>query len=248
MDLVLPLGKGATWNLELKYVLRSWEKYYEDLGKVFIVGDEKHIKTKYPWLKRVTIVNCDDPFARNKDANIIRKVIKVIDTKELSDPFIRSSDDQYLLKKIDNFPPIYSQDLKEKPRDWWQKGSRWKNRLKRTHRILFVKGKPVYNYDVHFPLEVKHDFKKIMERYPYTKSIGYTINTLYFNNALEEHVKMEDIRAMIEIPVKNETDIKEIIKGKTFLCYVGKAGDAALTPELKNVIMSKFKKKSKFEK
>ena len=248
MDLILPLGKGMTWDLELKYVLRSWDKYYEDLGKVFLVGDIELIKKKNPRLKNVKLVQCDDPFKRNKDANIIRKVIKVIDTEELSDPFIRASDDQYLLKKTDSFPPLYSQDLKEKPREWWQKGSRWKNRLKRTHRILSVKNKTTFNYDVHFPLETGHDFKKIMETYPYTKSIGYTINTLYFNNALTEHVKAESIREMIEIPVRDEEKIKERLKGKTFLCYSGKAGDAALTDELKNVIIKKFKKKSKFEK
>jgi len=247
MDLVLPLGKGISWNLELKYVLRSWDKYYEDLGNVFLVGNIEWIKEKHPWLKKVKLVQCDDPFNRNKDANITRKVIKVIDTQELSEPFIRASDDQYLLKKVDNFPPVYSQDLMEKPREWWNKGSRWKNRLKRTHRILFVKGKPVYNYDVHFPLETRHDFKKIMESYPYTKSIGYTINTLYFNNAISEHIKAEDIRVMIEIPIRNEEKVKEALKGKTFLCYSGKGGDQALTPELKNVIMNKFKKKSKFE-
>ena len=87
-----------------------------------------------------------------------------------------------------------------------------------------------------------------METYPYTKSIGYTINTLYFNNALTEHIKAESIREMIEIPVRDEEKIKDRLKGKTFLCYSGKAGDAALTDELKNVIIKKFKKKSRFEK
>ena len=53
---------------------------------------------------------------------------------------------------------------------------------------------------------------------------------------------------MIEIPIRDEEKIKERLKGKTFLCYVGRGGDPALTPEFKNVIMNKFKKKSKFEK
>ena len=247
MDLVLPLGSGATWNLELKYVLRSWDKYYEDLGNVFLVGDEAKIKAKYPWLKKVKLIQCGDIFNCNKDANLIRKVIKAIDTQELTDPFIRASDDQYLLKKTDSFPPMYSQNLNEKPREWWNKGSRWKNRLKRTYRILFVHKKTTFNYDVHFPLETGHDFKKIMESYPYTKSIGYTINTLYFNNSLTEHTKAEDIRLMIEIPIRDEEKVKTALKGKTFLCYSGKGGDQALTPALKTVIINKFKKKSKFE-
>jgi len=248
MDIAIPIGKGATWNEELKYILRAWEKNYEDLGNVFLIGDVEWIKKKYPWLKKAKLVNCDDPFSRNKDGNIIRKVIKVIDSGEISDPFIRTSDDQYLLKKTDSFKPVYSVDIMKKPREWFNKGSRWKNRLKRTCRILFVKKKSTFNYDVHFGMEVHHDFKKIMESYPYTKSIGYTINTLYFNNALKEHTKAEDIRVMVEIPIRDEAKVKEALKGKTFLCYSGKGGDQALTPELKNVIINKFKKKSKFEK
>ena len=57
MDLVIPYGKGATWRDELKYVLRSWDKYYEDLGNVFLVGNVGWIKEKYPWLKKVKLVD-----------------------------------------------------------------------------------------------------------------------------------------------------------------------------------------------
>ena len=248
MDLVIPVSISATWNLELKYVLRSWEKNYKELGNVYIVGESGKIKAKYPWLKKVKIIDCNDPFGMNKDANIIRKVIKVIDTQELSNPFIRSSDDQYLLKEVKDFSPVYSQNLKEKPANWWNKGSRWKNRLKRTYRILWVHKKSTFNYDVHYPLEVRHDFKIVMERYPYTKSIGYTINTLYFNNALKIHTKGNDILAMFELPCRSDEKIKEKTKGKTYMCYSGRGGDQSLTDELKNFIINKYKKKSKFEK
>ena len=248
IDLVIPFGKGFGWKEGLRYVLRSWAKNYDNLGHVFLVGDESWIKSNLPWLKGVKIVNCDDPFSMNKDGNIIRKVIKVIDTQELTDPFIRTSDDHYLLKKIDSFPPMHTGDLNEKSRGWWNIGRRWKNRLKRTHRILFVKKKTVFNYDGHFPMEVRHDFKRIMETYPYTKSIGYTINTLYYNNAIKEHVYYDDCRVFFAHPVHDEKKIKDRMKGKKFMCYSGRDGKRALTPALKAVIMNKFKIKSRFEK
>lgn len=247
-DLVIPVGAGMSWNDELKYVLRSYDKNFPGLGRVFVVGNVKNIKKKYPWLKGVELVDCNDPFTHNKDANMIRKVIKVIDTCELSDPFIRASDDQFVLKKVDSFPPRYTWDMSSKDPGWWRKGSRWKNRLKRTHRILQVKGRTTWNYDGHFPMEYRHDFKKIMESYPYTKSIGYTINSLYFNTVLTEHEQYQDNRVFIELPHNDEKILKAKIKGKDFLCYSGARGDLALTPALKKVIMDKFKTKCRFEK
>lgn len=251
MDLVIPIGTGATWNDELKYILRSWDKYFEKLGKVFLVGEKAWIEKKYPWLKDVIIVNCNDPHRKNKDANIIRKIIKVIDTQKLSDPFVRSSDDQYLLQKVDNFKPVYSHDLKDKSVKWWNRrilDSRWKSRLKNTFKTLQRRRLPTYNYDVHFPLQIKHDFKKIIERYYYINSMGgYVVNTLYFNNALRKHTKMKDVRGFIGRPM-SEAEIRKEIKDMTYLAYLNKNKDQALNAELKKVIKNKFRKKSRFEK
>lgn len=246
-DLVIPIGKTPTWGEELKYILRSWDKNYEDLGNVFLIGEKVWIKGKYSWLQNVVIVDCNDPYRQNKDANIIRKVIKAIDTRKLSDPFIRTSDDQYLLEKVDNFKPVYSHDLKDKEIRWWNRSSRWKNRLKNTFRTLQRRQKPTFNYDVHFPLEVRHDFKTIINKYYYINSAGYTINTLYFNNALRQHKKMEKIRVYIDRPMK-EAQIRKEIKDMTFLTYSNKNNDRALNVELRKVIKNKFRAKSKFEK
>ena len=246
-DLIIPLGTGSSWdNNELRYALRSYEKNFPNLGNVFIVGDAAWIKKNLPWLK-ATIVDCNDPFNANKDANMIRKVIKVIDTQELSDEFVRATDDQFILKKVESFPPMYTYNLKDKDPGWWGRGSRWKNRLKRTYRILSVHKKTTFNYDGHFPMTYKKDFKKVMESYPYTKSIGYTINTLYFNNVLTEHEHYEDIRHMFELVNDDLAVIKKKLKGKTVMCYSGRNGDACLTPALKEYLKNKFPKKSKYE-
>lgn len=247
-DLVIPLGKGSSWqNNELRYALRSYDKNFPYLGKVFIVGDLKWIKEKLPWLK-ATIVDCGDPFNANKDANMIRKVIKVIDTQELTDEFIRATDDQFILKKVYSFPPMYTWNLASKGPRWWGKRSRWKNRLRRTRRMLEVHGKPIWNYDGHFPMTYKKDFKKVMESYPYTKAIGFTINTLYFNNVLTDHVHYGDIRHMFELKNNDIDVIKKKLMGKTVMCYSGRSGDVCLTPALKEYLKKKFPKKSRFEK
>lgn len=250
MDLVIPIGKGAIWNEELKYILRSWDKNFENLGKVFLIGEKVWIEKKYPWLKDVIIVNCNDPYHRNKDANIIRKVIRAIDTKRLSDPFIRTSDDQYVLKKIENCNPVYSHDLKDKSIKWWNRriiDSRWKSRLKNTFKTLQRRRITTFNYDVHFPLEVRHDFKAIITKYYYISSAGYVINTLYFNNALSRHKKMGNIRGFIGKPME-EAEIRKEMKDMTYLAYSNKDKDHALNDELRKIIKNKFRVKSRFEK
>lgn len=257
IDLVIPIGAGMSWNNELRYVLRSYAKNVPDLGRVFLVGPKDKLKAKYPWLQNVRIVDCDDPYNHNKDANLIRKVVRVIDTTDVSDPFIRASDDQFILKKDPDFSPRYTWDMKDKDPMWFKRGSsrKYKNRLKRTKTILEINGKTTYNYDGHFPMLVWHDFKKIVESFPhpnrpplYVKSIGYTINSLYYNNKLAEHKHFEDCRAWIEAPQIDEAILRQKVRGKDFLCYSGGRGDAALNSVLKSYIIKKFPTKCRFEK
>ena len=69
LDLVIPIGAGMSWDNELRYVLRSYDKYVPDLGRVFLAGPVDKLKKKYPWLRGVELIDCDDPYNHNKDAN-----------------------------------------------------------------------------------------------------------------------------------------------------------------------------------
>jgi len=249
LDLVIPLSNASSWhNNELRFVLRSYEKNFANLGNVYIVGPKLWINKRSPWLTNVILIDYDDPFVRNKDGNMIRKVIKVInDFPGLSDPFIRGTDDQFLLKPVEEFPPMYTWDFKDKDKGFWNKGGRWRSRAKRTARILAIRGKTTYNYDGHFPVEVHKDFKRVMESYPYTKSIGFIINTLYFNNVLKEHIPQEGCIWFMESPLEDEKKIRENMKGKMYFCFSGRTGDICLNDTLKSVLQKRFKKPSRFE-
>lgn len=256
LDLVIPIGAGMSWDNELRYVLRSYDKNVPDLGRVFLVGPKDKLKAKYPWLQNVRIIDCDDPYNHNKDANLIRKVIRAIENG-VSEPFIRASDDQFILRKVTDFSPRYIWDIKKKDPMWFRRGAnlKYKNRLKRTRTILEINGKTTYNYDGHFPMLYWHDFKRVMENFPhpnrpplYVKSIGYTINSLYFNNILTEHKFFDNCRAWINAPQTDEKVLKDKLRGKDFLCYSGSRGDVAINGVLKNYIIKKFPKKCRFEK
>lgn len=237
-DLVYALGVGSIWqDNELKYSIRSIEKNFSELGKVFIVGTKpEFLNWNNP---RLIYIECDDPFRHNKDANIINKVLKACKRKELSDDFIRASDDQIVLKKVrtEDFYPKYLMDLNGKP---LPSNNRWFKRLKETCEQLKRENKKTYHYDSHFPmLYSKESFLHIFENIP-----DYTINTYYFNNILDEHRELGDIKITLQKPFLNMQEFQKEVKGKTFLGYNNKGLREGM---LKLWLQNEFREKSSFE-
>lgn len=242
IDVVIPLGTGSCWNnhWEIRMCLRSLETNFKEMGNVYIVG------FKPPFLKNVIHIEAEDIWKQNKDANIIDKVLMACNREELSDKFLRLSDDQLLLKPMfyHEIKPLYVEDLKDIEK--WQK-SRWRNRLKNTFDVLLAEGKTTYNYESHIPqIYDKYEFKRIMAMYKYqVEGGGYTINTLYFNNVDVERIKRSDeIKANFETSKPTMKTIRKSITPDT--CYIG-YNDLALFEDLKQVIEEIFPNPSKFE-
>ena len=71
VDLIIPLGNGSkSDNDELKILLRSLEKNGVGVRDVVVV-------TEVPpkWLTGVRIVNQGDPLSKNKDGNLLGKML-----------------------------------------------------------------------------------------------------------------------------------------------------------------------------
>ena len=149
-----------------------------------------------------------------------------------------------LLQEVDDLPPMYTYDLKSKEPAWWMRGNRWKVRLKKTMRILEVKRKPTYNYDAHFPMSVnKTKWKQVFGMFPWERSIGYCMNTLFFNHALDKHVHFDNCKYSCETPLGHINALAAKVRGKTYLGY----NDRGLNDVLKQFIENKFKEKCRFE-
>jgi hypothetical protein len=246
-DLVIPLGTGSIWqdnetkDNEIRYCIRSFVKYFSQLGKVFIVGGHPDFfKWHYP---RLVHVPCNNPFTANKDANIIYRVLKACNSG-VSFDFIWSSDDQVILQpvNVDDFRPKYLGDLSRvniNPKN------NWKRRLKNTYELLQREGKTTYHYESHYPMIYnKETFVEIMNKYPSDNKHGYTINTLYFNNILDEHHRIGDIKLTLEKPVMTIGELNELTKNKKFIGYNNKGlRDSAL----KSFLQQKFPDKCEFE-
>lgn len=241
IDVVYALGGGSRWNdNELRYSLRSIVANFRDLGRVYVVGQ------KPDWLAGVVHLPADDPLPRNKDGNIIRKVLLACQTPSLSDDFVRLSDDQLLLRPLafaEMRPYFLAQPSAEKCRG--HSSNHWQQRLRRTCELLAGRNLTTFNYDAHIPLPInKHKFIEVMEGCDFENDVGYTINTLYFNSVgLAAHFPLLRRKAVFENPCGDARVIRRRMAGKDYLGY----NDRGLTDELKSVLEELFPNPAPFE-
>lgn len=241
-DLVIPLGIGSIWqNNEVRYCIRSFVKNFSELGKIFIVGQKpEFLKWSNP---RLIHIESNDPFRKNKDGNLIYKVLKVCSREDLSYDFIRCSDDQLVIKKVtvNDFYPKYLIEINRPP----VSNNRWKLRVWRTIEELKRVNKPTYHYETHVPMIYNKDsFIEVMNKYPIVDKSGYTINTLYFNYILEEHKQLENIKLTMQRPIMTMDEMMKQVDGKIFLGYNNKGLRDGV---LKSWIQQNFSQKTEFE-
>lgn len=94
-DVVIPLGIKSyeNNNFEIRVAVASIKKYFKCLKRIIIVSQIEPIKELG---NDIIWVYQDDIYTHDKDANIIEKVRKAIETiPDLTDDFIMWSDDQF---------------------------------------------------------------------------------------------------------------------------------------------------------
>lgn len=144
MTIVYPLTVQQDYT-ELKYSLRSIEKYLTDF-EVVIVGN------MIPeWLTNVTQIELPD-IPGKKQLSIKRKILAAL---EYSDEILFLNDDIYFTKTVTEFPYYYHGYLKH----YSESGS--KPLLKQLESI----NKPTKHWDGHMPIIYKQDFKEVSKNF-----------------------------------------------------------------------------------
>lgn len=233
IDVMYPLSTGSSWdNNEIRYSLRSAAKYFLDIGRVWIAG------YKPEWLTGVMHIPVADSHRKNKDANLIDKVLAAC-RSGISERFVRLSDDQMFLRPIrfDNMWPLHSADLTNKKDSNWGDGSWWR-RVKQTRDELVARGHEcVKNYDTHCPMPYDRDqFVTVATQYDYPAGDGFTINTLYCNAAQVGGVPVRGWKYTARANCADTERIRREIERKTYLGY----SDAGLTDAFKQVLAEMF--------
>jgi hypothetical protein len=100
---VVYLTTKSQWNEELRYSLRSFERYFAELGTVWIVG---YLPA---YLNPNAVRHVPEPAMMRPGVFVESAAKRIInDELDLTDEYIFAQDDNYLLKPvtIDDFGPL----------------------------------------------------------------------------------------------------------------------------------------------
>jgi hypothetical protein len=253
MNFVYPLGKGTVDdNIELRISLRSIAYWIPEPRKIFIVGECPE------WATNVIHIPFPDRSPKNKDGNMIAKVMEACNHPDMEDVFVRMSDDQVLINPnctsisgfidVFSFTPVYNGNLSEKA-DPDPKARRYRRRVFNTYQYLLKNGYSTYNYDTHAPVQItKKVYLFITEKLAledYTQlffGLGYLINSIYFNQIIPAK------RSALSMPKNHALRLisKEFIDPSkyTFLNY----NNDGFTKKLRKWLLERYPDKSKYEK
>jgi hypothetical protein len=233
MNLIIPLIKSK-WCEEIKFALRSWDKYYTQDLNVFILGDYKP-----DWLTNVEHISIKQN-GFNTEQNIALAFKYAADNFS---EFIWSNDDIYLLDYLtydDLKVPYYLQDLSGIKN---RKANRWGKLLWKTIDRLIEDDKTLMNGETHTPYYYEGDkVNQVFERYGIDKGDGL-LRTAYLNNfyTIDEMFDIKDKK----IGFYNQRKIENgETKGKIFLNH----DDNGLCDDVKLLLSLRFPNKSKYEK
>ena len=95
LDQLYLLGSGSTHDdMELRYSLRSLEKYCKNYGRIFVVG------RKPDWLTNVEFLPCEDCYdAAHK--NMMNKITYACKETDISEDFVMQADDHFYVRPYD---------------------------------------------------------------------------------------------------------------------------------------------------
>lgn len=189
-DVVYITGTGSEWeDNELRYSLRSIQKYLSFDGKVFIIGN-------CPAFLREVIHIQEDDQGKNKEERIKNKMLIACDEGLISKDFLLMHDDHFLLAPFiaAEFPWYYEQDI-QKAIDLCRKEGGYKSAGINTLNALNRRHHDKKNFDTHHPCLInKKAFKMIINSYYWAIPDGYFIKSLYANTAQIEGEPYNDIR------------------------------------------------------
>lgn len=228
MTIVIPYKDEVHKGIELKYALRSIEKYLSGWDDLWVIGDAPLWYTG----NRLFIQD----YAGKREFSVYNKLLKACDLVE--DDFIYWNDDHFLLK------PLHVSEIK-----YWHNGSlkddmdksgSARNRLSKqnTIELLEKRGATWLNYDIHVPIVFnKTDFKNIFK----DLQQEVVIKSLYANSwePLPGSEFMEDCKISGDF---TEDYILDRIKDRLFF-----SSGTMLSGAMINILEKLFPEPSKFE-
>jgi hypothetical protein len=232
-SIVLPLGTGSRHNnLELRYCLRSIEKYLTGYSDVFIVGDLPD------WLRNVIHIPCYDQGDKtyDKERNIYTKIMAACADERVSEDFLFINDDHYLLQGYEagKFPYYCHGWLRNQ-----MTVTDYKHTVSNTMKA-FEDSMPYF--DIHCPIRYnKFKFEAAMSQLVWSKPFGYCIKTGYCNNIIGlKATECPDLKINEAYPAQK---IRQMLTGRPWFSV----GDRSFDGGIRRVLQDLYPHKSKYE-
>lgn len=237
IDVVYTLGTGSPWqDNELRYSLRSLERFISGINNVYIVG---HCPD---WLVNVTHLPFPDPHAC-KERNIMLKTAYVCGHPDLSENFLAIHDDHFALDYQDASEILNyaGGDLKRMSQQV-AKQNHWREAVLNTYNALISKGHTTNNFDIHFPILInKKIFPAVMDLYDWRTPRGYVVKSLYGNTVGIKPTRIIDMKLAQRY---STADLVTRLKGRPWFSV----GNAGLNGHFKMLLEALYPKVSIFEK
>ena len=246
MDILYIVGTGSKWNnYELKYSLRSIEKYGKNVGRVFIVGEKPEFLNA-----EITHIPCKDRYSPlQKHNNIHQKIAVAMGTGLLQEHFLISSDDHFYCKltDFDTYPVYYREEVIPtqapegvKPNSYWYS-------LFETREFLKSKGLPIYQTNPHANTHIDQklwmdNIRTIIEASDLRH--GGEINCIMGNLMIANGVKPQHIQDCKIYRFADRREFDEKIKD----VHVFSMADTALESGISKILQEMYPDKSRFEK
>lgn len=256
MDAVYVYKHSANDDFEIRYSLRSVDKYVPYIRKIWIYGDkppfisdDTSIIEHVPHEATARVLGVKTPVV-----NFFLQMFLSSLIPDLSSEYLFFSDDFYLLK---DYPPEearkdrYSEDLTKTPRG---KGM-WIDALWRTYDLLIRLGYRGYNYETHTPMYLTR--KRMMDAYCDLKDFitedrwyGLLGPTSVLNHALRNekvqpvNIIHENSRAGFWGKPPSYEDVIAQTEGKMFFNF----DDPAFGDSIRRFLTERFPDRSRYEK
>jgi hypothetical protein len=229
MDIVIPYKNSTNNGLELRYTLRGIEKYFPDLGNIFIIGDRPDFIQN-----AIHIPLCESDERHFRQRNICSKLCAACEDKRVSDSFAWFSDDHFLLKPYQveyNYRATIFDSL---PR--FTSHQNYRHTLKNTYTLL----NGGFDYG-HGPMVFeKEKFVRAIAGLRWNIAWGYAIKSVYCHQngiAGEEYP---------DLKIKETLSFKAIGKLITDRPYFS-IDDRGLNDDMKLILHSLYPNKSQYE-
>lgn len=281
MDVVYAIsdsGNGSIWdNNELRYSLRSLDKYVSGIEKVIIVGycpefirSIVHPPSNFRYTQKeyfeniihiphkdITEKSTGDSAVKYKEQNIFNKIYTACVCELISDDFIFMNDDMFFTKpknyltenRIYYYHGTIEQSMKQ-----YNKRNSYFNSLKNTMDMLREKFQITTSlfpedYDGHFPIIYnKRRFINTVGTLDWTKDYGYVIKSSYVNLSHD----IVNAQLVKDCKIRGAINDKKlrILMSKNVSdkdSFIFSIGEGALNPAMKNYLQELYPEKSRFE-